>query len=60
MEKKIVPAVAAVSKTGLMHLPGAVRLGLGLGEGERVVFFVDREKRRAVLVPESSGFQFPE
>ena len=42
-----------------MHLPNAVREGLGLKEGEQVVFFIDPEKHRAVLVPASEGFQFP-
>ncbi|MCI4357722.1 MAG: AbrB/MazE/SpoVT family DNA-binding domain-containing protein [Thermoplasmata archaeon] len=60
IEAKLVPAVAAVSQKGLMHLPNAVREGLGLKEGEQVVFFIDSEKHRAVLVPASEGFQFPE
>jgi AbrB family looped-hinge helix DNA binding protein len=60
MSARIVPVVATVSEKGLMHLPNAVRSGLGLKEGEKVVFFVDEVKHRAVVVPASEGFQFPE
>ena len=56
---KFVPVVAAVSSKGLMHLPNAVRAGLGLKEGEKVVFFIDEDRRRAFVVPESEGFHFP-
>ena len=56
---KLVPVVAAVSDKGLMHLPSAVREGLGLKQGEKVVFFVDEDKRRAYVVSESEGFLFP-
>jgi AbrB family looped-hinge helix DNA binding protein len=56
---KLVPVMASVSEKGLMHLPNAVRTGLGLKSGEKLVFFVDEDRRRAVLVPESEGFQFP-
>jgi AbrB family looped-hinge helix DNA binding protein len=56
---KLVPVVATVSANGLMHVPRAVREGLGLEPGEKVVFFIDEQKRRAVVVPESEGFLFP-
>jgi AbrB family looped-hinge helix DNA binding protein len=60
MNARLVPVVATVSEKGLMHLPNAVRSGLGLKEGEKVVFFVDEAKHRAVVVTESDGFLFPE
>ena len=42
-----------------MHLPNAVREGLALKDGEKVVFFIDGGKHRAFVVPESEGFAFP-
>lgn len=43
-----------------MHLPKAVQEGLGLKDGEKIVFFVDEERGQATVVSESKGFQFPE
>lgn len=56
---KLVPVVAAVSSKGIMHLPKAVQDGLHLREGEKIVFFVDEGRRRAFVVSETEGFQFP-
>lgn len=60
MGPRLVPVVAAVSSNGLMHLPKAVREGIGLREGEKVVFFVDEKGHSAKIVPESEGFRFPD
>jgi AbrB family looped-hinge helix DNA binding protein len=59
MSADLVPVVAAVSANGLMHLPKAVREGLGLKESEKVVFFINQDRRLAFLVPASDGFNPP-
>jgi AbrB family looped-hinge helix DNA binding protein len=59
MNAKLVPVVATVSAKGLMHLPKVVREGLGLKEDEKVVFFVNEDRRLAFMVPESDAFSPP-
>jgi bifunctional DNA-binding transcriptional regulator/antitoxin component of YhaV-PrlF toxin-antitoxin module len=59
MNSKLVPVVAAVSAKGLMHLPKAVRDGQGLKEDEKVVFFINEDRRLAYIVPESDAFRPP-
>jgi AbrB family looped-hinge helix DNA binding protein len=59
MNDKLVPVVATVSAKGLMHLPKVVREGLGLKEDEKVVFFVNEDRRLAFMVPESDAFSPP-
>ncbi|MFI5418227.1 MAG: AbrB/MazE/SpoVT family DNA-binding domain-containing protein [Candidatus Lutacidiplasmatales archaeon] len=59
MSPNLVPVTASVSPKGIMHLPKAVREGLGLKEGEELVFFIDEGNRRAWVYPASEGFRFP-
>jgi|GEM_PF-3720662 len=59
MNAKLVPAVATVSANGLMHLPKAVRDGLGLKEDEKVVFFINENRQLAWVVPERDAFSPP-
>ena len=55
----LVVAMATVSSSGLMHLPGRIRRVLGIGPSGQLLIFGDTHKRLATIVSAVNGLEQP-